>query len=188
MLEATTTQNDLVLTFFLMSSVYFFLKGLKDCSKKMLLASGIALGIALGTKGVALFILPGLLCAGVIYLIAGYPSLHDASMRTMEGSCVWYKRGTENHFLVSWLSYLIVSFVITGSYVYVQNFLQYGFPLGQKVILDTHATFSFSNMAKNLIFIFWRFFDTSGLTFVRILVFMPVLRSTKIQQVTVYHG
>jgi len=168
MLEATTTQNDLVLTFFLMAGVFFFLKGLKNYNRKMLLVSGIAFGAALGTKGVALFILPGLLCNGVIYFLAGYPSWRDARMRIKGDSCIWHKQGTEGRFLMWWLFYALVGFAVLGSYVYIQNFLHYGFPLGPKVILDTHSTFSFQNMAKNLAFISWRFFDTSGLTFLRI--------------------
>lgn len=168
MLEATTTQNDLVLTFFLTAGVYFFLKGLRDHAKKMLFASAIAFGIAFGTKGIALFILPGLLLCSIIYVYAGYPLTNDASAHRREGLCAWSKCDGDWYFLRSWFFYAVSCFIVLGSYRYVQNFFQYGFPLGPKVILDTHSTFSISNMAKNLVFITWRFFDSSGLTFLRI--------------------
>ncbi|MDD5500638.1 MAG: hypothetical protein PHH57_03010, partial [Candidatus Omnitrophica bacterium] len=123
---------------------------------------------ALGTKGVALFILPGLLVCSIIYVYAGFPSINDASAERKGELHAWHKRDTDGRFLRSWFFYIVFCFMVLGSYMYVQNFFCFSYPLGPKVILDAHSTFSFHNMVKNLVFIAWRFFDTSGLTFLRI--------------------
>jgi|GEM_PF-4648602 len=148
MLEATSVQNDLVVTFFMFAGVYFFLKGLKNCAKSYLFASAIALGLSLGTKATSLFVFPGLLLSG--FLI------------------IFYHSGRRSKLFFYWFIYVFFSFLLFGSYMYFQNFMSYGFFLGPKAILEKHSTFSVVNAANNLIHIGKRFFDTSGLTFLKI--------------------
>lgn len=153
MLEATTTQNDLVVTFFLMAAVYFFLKGLKEKRRPFLAISGLSLGMALGTKGIALFLLPAFCLAGFLY---GFR----------------YSADKIKLFLL-WVSYSFFGFLFLGSYIYIQNFIIYGAPMGPAALVKTNSTFSLFNMIKNLAYLGWRFFDTSGLVFLKIPGFYP---------------
>lgn len=148
MLEATSVQNDLVVTFFMLAGVYFFLKGLKNCAKSYLFASAIALGLSLGTKATSLFVFPGLLLSGFLIIFC--------------------YSGQRSKLFFHWFIYVFFSFLLFGSYIYFQNFMSYGFFLGPKAILEKHSTFSLVNAVNNLIHIGKRFFDTSGLTFLKI--------------------
>ena len=72
-LQSTTTQNDLVATFFFISTLYFLFLDLKIEGQTLIL-SGIALGLAVGTKATILLVLPGLAVAVlVIGLLTGKP-------------------------------------------------------------------------------------------------------------------
>lgn len=55
LMQATTTQNDLVVALFLVTAAVFAVKGLRDRHTGELIVSGAALGLAVGTKGTALF-------------------------------------------------------------------------------------------------------------------------------------
>lgn len=61
-LQASTTQNDLVTAAFIMIAIYFTYAGLRTNVQYLsyLLLAGLSLGLAIGAKGYALFMLPGL--------------------------------------------------------------------------------------------------------------------------------
>jgi hypothetical protein len=60
-LEATTTQNDLVVSFFVVATALFGVRGIRDGSIGDLVIAAAAGGLAAGTKGTALFAGPALL-------------------------------------------------------------------------------------------------------------------------------
>jgi hypothetical protein len=60
LLEATTPQNDLVVSFFALAAGFFGVRGLRDNSAGDLAVAGTALGLAIGTKGTAFAALPSL--------------------------------------------------------------------------------------------------------------------------------
>jgi hypothetical protein len=59
--QATTTNNDLYLGLMVLATLYFFLLFIVYQQKTLLLLTGIAFGIALGTKVTMLFFVPGIL-------------------------------------------------------------------------------------------------------------------------------
>ena len=67
LLQATSAQNDLVVTFFLLAALTFGLRGLRDRSSGDLVVASVALGLAIGTKVTALLALPSL---GLIFIAA----------------------------------------------------------------------------------------------------------------------
>ena len=70
-LQATTTKNDIICAFFILSTVFFAVRTLKDTSSLNFTFLGLSVGFAIFTKGTAyLFLLPILLFFA-IYLIYG---------------------------------------------------------------------------------------------------------------------
>lgn len=69
LLQSSTTQNDLILAFFLGAGVLFAVRGLRDATPGDLAIGGVALGLAVGTKGTALAAGPSvaLLLGGAIH-------------------------------------------------------------------------------------------------------------------------
>jgi len=65
-LQSSSTQNDLVLGFFLFASLYLFIYGVREKEKISLVLSAMALGLSLGIKGSVFMFLPAL---GIIYII-----------------------------------------------------------------------------------------------------------------------
>ena len=57
-LQAATTQNDLIVSFFLVAALVFGLRGLRRRSMAELVIFALAMGVAVGAKGTALFALP----------------------------------------------------------------------------------------------------------------------------------
>jgi len=68
-LQSTSTQNDLICAFFVLAGVVFALRGILRSHSGELLIGAIALAIAIGTKGTAWFVMPGLALA-VAYLLS----------------------------------------------------------------------------------------------------------------------
>ena len=60
LMEATTTQNDLVVAFFVGATALFGVRGIRDRDTGDLVIAGAALGLAVGTKGTALMAGPAL--------------------------------------------------------------------------------------------------------------------------------
>jgi len=108
-LQSTTTQNDIVVTFFFTSTLYFLFLGLKTKEKSQFILSGIGFGLAVGTKATAFLILPGLgIAALVIWILAG--------------------KGVYKNLLL-WGCYCVLGFGLFGMFNYVQNFTYYGDPI-----------------------------------------------------------
>ena len=71
-MQATSTQNDIVVAFFLLSSILFFIQYFKESTLKNTLLIGLAIGCAILTKGTAfVYLIPIMLFCGayLIYLI-----------------------------------------------------------------------------------------------------------------------
>lgn len=68
-MQATSTQNDIVVAFFLLSSILFFIQYFKESTLKNTLLIGLAIGCAILTKGTAfVYLIPIILFSGA-YLI-----------------------------------------------------------------------------------------------------------------------
>ena len=68
-MQATSTQNDIVVAFFLLSSILFFIQYIRESTIKNAILIGLAIGLAIITKGTAfVYLIPIILFCGA-YLI-----------------------------------------------------------------------------------------------------------------------
>ena len=135
-LESSTTRNDLVATFFIILSLFFIIRSLTDSKFNFLplICSGIAIGIAIGTKGYAYFFIPAFLI--FIFLF----NRKDKSK--------WLKT-----FYI--IIFSLVGVILFAGYNLVQNYLSYGnFILSQGSsdmygIIDPNIKTFISNLVRN---------------------------------------
>ncbi|GAB4511481.1 MAG: hypothetical protein OHK0046_09630 [Anaerolineae bacterium] len=122
LLQAVSTQNDALAGVFAVSSVYFLYLGLgyqghdrattlqkRPHHTGALIVSGLALGLAVGTKTTVLFFLPG------YGLLVGLLFLTQRQLRPF----------------VIWGAACVVGFALLGMTIYAQNWIAYGSPLGK---------------------------------------------------------
>ena len=72
-LQASTTQNDLIVCFFLVAALVFAVRGLRDRHTGELAVGAVALGVAVGAKGTALLVLPSVAIVLVAAVVAYRP-------------------------------------------------------------------------------------------------------------------
>jgi len=113
-LQSSSTQNDLVVTFFAVSFFYFFHIGIKQRNYRKLLISGVAFGLAIGTKYTIFYMLPALGIASLILL------------RIFKAKISLYAR---------WCVFCLVGILVFGSYNYFQNYQSYGNPISPPKII-----------------------------------------------------
>ncbi|MCD4752011.1 MAG: glycosyltransferase family 39 protein [Anaerolineaceae bacterium] len=128
-LQTTTTQNGLVATALFGISFYYFFRSISQQSNKLLILSGISLGIAVGTKQTVLFLLPGWGIAMLLLWLA-------------------YKKITFKKLSI-WAASVTVAFLVLGSQIFFINLKQYGHPLGPKNTVQT-STAPFSSIENSL--------------------------------------
>ncbi|OGI20327.1 MAG: hypothetical protein A2287_07855 [Candidatus Melainabacteria bacterium RIFOXYA12_FULL_32_12] len=140
-LQSSSTQNDLVLGFFLFSSLYLFIKQ----ENKTLIFSAIALSIALGIKSSVFFFLPAI---GLVYLLISIKN---------KGR-YFYKP------LLIYVSILIPAFIILSSFSYVLNYVNFGNPMGIQSYVQEHAqnSVTYKFFVANLIRYLFSFIDLTG--------------------------
>src|SRR3954469_3034006 len=100
LMEATTTQNDLVVAFFVGATALFGVRGIRDRDTGDLVIAGAALGLAVGTKGTALMAGPAL----AIIL----------------GAAAWRFRPSR-HTVITALTLAVAGVLAFGTYNYVLN-------------------------------------------------------------------
>jgi 4-amino-4-deoxy-L-arabinose transferase-like glycosyltransferase len=117
--QSSTTQNDLVVTSFWVAMVYFLFAGLQEESQTYLYLSGIAFGLAMGTKNTSLIILPAL--ALVLILMA-----------------LFYRKRIFFFSLFAKLAIAsLLGFFLFGSYIYLQNIIAFGHPFGPDTFFNS---------------------------------------------------
>lgn len=145
-LQSTTTQNDLVASAFFVSMVYLLYLGLRSNRRGVLLLSGLALGLALGTKATVLFLLPGLALTVIM---------------------LWLRHGKQGfRQLFVWAEASLAGFLLVGAYVFALNLLVYGHPLGPPSLIDSHVRSSASRLemlTTNTIRYLYQAVDPTGL-------------------------
>jgi hypothetical protein len=135
-LQASSPQNDMIVAFFLGAATVFLVRGLRDGHRGEIAIGSMALGLAIGTKGTALFMLPSLLLIICVVLVKYRPP--RAIIRV---SALFVTAGV----------------VVFGSFGYIQNVVDYGDPIGP-------VTFNKRDepVATNLLWTTWSFVDTPG--------------------------
>lgn len=122
--QATTTQFDLVSTALFTITVFFFFDYLKNHEFHSLIFSGIGLGLSIGTKQTVFMMLPAFVIILLILLIAKKLALRV---------------------ILHWMAVSLVSLLLMGSYIYLNNMHVYGNPLGplKHVRSDSLGAYSF---------------------------------------------
>ncbi len=133
-LQSTTTQNDLTVAAPFVSAIYLLCLGMQTRYRRYLLLSGLALGLAIGTKATVFFALPGL-AVGCILLL-------------------WRYKTKGFVLLLQWAAWCLVGFLILGSYIYIQNFIVYGGFLGPESLSNTHTGSHASFFGKTITHLF----------------------------------
>ena len=116
LLQSTTTQLDLILAAFSVITVYFLIAGFKHQQRSELVLSGLALGLTIGTKQIALFLLPGFM----LFILL-----------------IWLKdRQKYSRLTITWLISAGISSILLGSYIYIQNTILFRNPMGDAETLS----------------------------------------------------
>jgi hypothetical protein len=110
--QSSSTQNDLVTASFWAAAVFLLFAGLQDRRISLAALSGLALGLAMGTKGTSFMVLPGL----GIAVLALVP--------------IFFRQRAVRRTLVGWAVASVAGIVLLGSYAYVQNLIAFGRPFG----------------------------------------------------------
>jgi len=151
-LQASSTQNDLVLGFFLFASLYLFIYGVREKEKISIIMSAMALGISMGIKGSVFMFLPAL---GIIYTIISV-------------------RNEKKQSLLSLLlcgSWTVLFFLLLSSYNYILNYQEFHNPLGLKSYMDFYMPpdKSIQSFIANIIRYNLAFIDFTGFEAAKIL-------------------
>lgn len=110
-MQANTTQNDLVVVCFIIVSFYFLLRILKSIKIKFIyfVLFGFSVGLAIGTKGYSYFFIPGFIIFIIIYLL------------------FFEKNKKLKYFKLLYIfSFSILGVIFFSSYNLIQNFYNYG--------------------------------------------------------------
>lgn len=124
-LEASTTQHDLILTAFILISCYLILKIFKDkdISINYLLFFGLSSGLALGSKSYAFLFIPGFLLFAIFY--------NGFSKKKLIK-------------IVYLLLFSTLGFILFTSHNLIQNYYSFGSIMGDKNLVDMTMTNSIS--------------------------------------------
>lgn len=132
-LQSVTTQNDLLTASFLAAALYFTL----GKARTEFALAGLAVGLAMGTKAIAVIALPLLLLAAIL--------VHDRRE------------------VLFGIAAAFAGFAVVGAYGYVHNLAHTGRPLGGlelRPAVKTEPTFS--GTASTAARLGWNFLDLSG--------------------------
>ena len=138
-LQASTTQNDLIVCFFLVAALLFAVRGLRDRHTGELAVGAVALGVAVGTKGTALLALPSVAIVLVAALVACRPPARIVARAAALG---------------------VIAVAALGAFNYVLNQDSFGTAFGP--IRDTVERTS--AVPANSLRLAWTFVDSPGLS------------------------
>ncbi len=138
-LQAASTQNDLIVSFFVVAALLFGLRGLRDRSTPELALFGAALGLAVGTKGTALLAVPGI---GLVLAVAAWRYSAPAGV------------------LLRATAAAAAGVIVLGSFNYALNLDAYGDPLGDLPKLTERQ----SPVGENAVRAGWTLVDSTGVS------------------------
>lgn len=138
-LQATSTQNDLIVSFLLVAALLFGLRGLRDRRVADIAIFGAALGLAIGTKGTALLALPPLA------LVLAYAAWRYSSPPRLVAGAV---------------GAAVAGFVVLGAFNYALNQDAYGHPFGDLPQFTERTSPLGGNAVRSL----WTLADSTGVS------------------------
>lgn len=105
-MQSSSALTDLIIACIFVSMVYLFMSGIKNEDRSLLALSAIGLGLMIGVKQTAIFLLPGL---GILLLLITF-DLKKRSLRS----------------LMYWCVAAIFSVFLLGAYIYLMNYVNFG--------------------------------------------------------------
>ena len=136
-LQASSTQNDLIVCFFLAAALLFAVRGLRDRHRGELAVGAVALGVAVGTKGTALLALPSVAIVLAAAIVAYRPPAR---------------------FVAQAVGFGVASIVALGTFNYVLNQDTFGTPFGT----IREQVERKSPVGENAVRVGWTFVDSPG--------------------------
>jgi len=121
LMEAPTTQNDMILTAYFGSALFFLFAFKEDYKSKYLVLSSVSIGLAIGTKSAALLPLVSVLA------VAAHIFWTMISTNRMRSVLLWG---------VSLIAAVIVFALPAG---YVENYLDFGNPIAPEQVRKDHS-------------------------------------------------
>lgn len=152
LMEATTNQNDLIITAYFGFVIYFMLRYLDTLSVKHLLLSSLSLALSVGIKASALIALPAL---GLVILGGLCLSRQNLAVRFRALGC----------FVFSFMAFCFLFVLPAG---YWENYVLYSNPLGPKEVAESHGftgkplSYILKNGLKNVIRYGFEFLTLDG--------------------------
>lgn len=148
LLQSTTPQNDLVAAALLVAEVYFLALGLQKRQPAMLMLSGAALGLGLGTKQTLYFTLPGIGLLALLLLMR--------------------QRGKTIHLLLGWAGFALAGFVLFAAPQNLLNLRTFGLPFGPPEAMSQSVggldvSSALNNVLYNVPRLLYQAVDVSGL-------------------------
>lgn len=144
LLQSTSTQNDLVVSAFLLTAAYGLVLGRRSGERGTLLLSAVALGLALGTKATAQMALPGF---GLI------------------AALLWWRAGRSFQDARYWATAALIAWAALGMHVLMMNWFYYGSPFGPAWFtsrLSTRANFHLIVVIETLAKFAYQLIDLTG--------------------------
>lgn len=130
LLQSTSAQDSLVATALVVSGVYFLLVAVWGRETTPLWFSGLALALAVGTKQVVLFFMPGLFLMAVLCFFVKGKTVRFSQPLRWRGLGTWAAAGT-------------ICFGLFSSYIYIQNMILFHNPMGtSEMVMDASPVLS----------------------------------------------
>ena len=123
LMEASTTQNDLLIATCFAVSIYFILGYGRVRLNRYFIYSALSFSIALGMKGSALLLLPSMLILLVFSLKTRRESIWKIRIGVVGKTVIWCS--------------IVIFFVLPSGYV--ENQMRYGNPLAPEEVVSKHA-------------------------------------------------
>ncbi len=150
-LESSTTQNDMLVAFFVFCSVYFLMSGLKKASNEHILISSISAGIAFGTKPTFFLAVTGVAISVIYYYLSAY--------KKNRGKFLHYEN--DKKLIPRWMLYSFGFILLLGMYNYALNFVGTKNLFGGKSAYAI-SQYSLDGFIANISRVLYRFIDMSG--------------------------
>lgn len=127
--QSTTTQNDMIVSALFCSCIYLFFLFFQNKEKNILLLSGLALGLSIGTKETTFMLGLGIVVMLIIFIAKDKKNFQP---------------------IIHWTITAVICFLILGSFPYINNWVNYGNPLGpsEHVSSDSFGNYSISEKLK----------------------------------------
>ncbi len=120
-LQITSAQDSMVAAAMISASVYFLLLAVRQGANGMLWLSGLGAALAVGTKQVTIFVMPGIFILAVLAFFLPWrrAAVGESACPTLRWRGLW-----------TWSAAAVVGFAVFSSYIFIQNMILYHNPLG----------------------------------------------------------